>query len=958
MSPRFGLPILLGLLAACASPHPAPAPEPAAKSPPADTPPAKPNIDPAPRARPEVALQRDSAPPSREPRRVVPPEVAFSRGWMALASTGADTFRRAHPTADGRGVLIAILDTGIDPSVPGLGTTSTGERKVLDLRDFSGEGEVRLRRIAPRGDSVEVAGRRLGGFGRVAALNGAGPYYGGAIEEIPLGEAPAADLNANGVVRDTFPIVVTRASDGWVLFTDTDGDGSLANEKPVHDYLVGNETFGWAPRGRAAPLAIAANFGADSQPPTLDLFFDTGNHGTFVSGIAAGHDIYGVAGFDGVAPGAQLLGLKIANDAQGGVSTTGSMLRALDYAVRFAQRRRMPLVINMSFGVGNEKEGEARIDAIVDSVLAANPEVVMAVSAGNDGPGLSTLGFPGSAGRVLTVGGTLPSAFLPAAPRPGDQLASFSARGGELAKPDVIAPGFAYSTVPRFDTGDEVKQGTSFSAPQLSGIVALLLSALAQAKVEADARTIKQALMVTARPQGGFGFVDQGTGIPEVASAWRWLQGRHRVPEVAVRAVDHGVTAAFRARGLAARGDTLQQFDLTQRGGGPATAFTLRSDAPWIAAPRTVTVGPAAARVTLTYRASALRAPGVYTGVVSGWTADTLAGPAFRLVNTVIVPHPSGGELLPPARLEPGATRRAAFVADTARPFVVRGATQNGGQTAIVALHEPGGRPFRDGSQLQAGPDSAATFRVDGRDVVGGMYEADLVGFPTAAATAWLRVDQAPFRMSGRREGQSFTATLANLTSQPVDAELRVLLGGGERTESLEENGSEVVRIPFLAPPWARGVAVDVAMPPDQWERFTDFGVSLFDSVGRQLAKEPMNYALGRLQLPLAPGHGEMPLELRLFPGFADPAGSQRWKAAVSIRLYADSVVTLDGAAGRTARLSLPAGQARTAEFTLAPSSWTLPERFHPLGVMLAHAGGEIWTRELGLSAPPAASAR
>ena len=86
----------------------------------------------------------------------------------------------------------------------------------------------------------------------MAALNVQGPYYAGTLREIPLGDAPAADLNADGTVRDTFAIVVTRATDGWVLFADTDGDGSLANEKPVHDFLQGYQTFGWAARGHAA----------------------------------------------------------------------------------------------------------------------------------------------------------------------------------------------------------------------------------------------------------------------------------------------------------------------------------------------------------------------------------------------------------------------------------------------------------------------------------------------------------------------------------------------------------------------------------------------------------------------------------------------------------------------------------------------------------------------------------
>ena len=41
-------------------------------------------------------------------------------------------------------MLIAILDSGIDPGTLGLITTSQGTPKVLDLRDFSGEGHVPL----------------------------------------------------------------------------------------------------------------------------------------------------------------------------------------------------------------------------------------------------------------------------------------------------------------------------------------------------------------------------------------------------------------------------------------------------------------------------------------------------------------------------------------------------------------------------------------------------------------------------------------------------------------------------------------------------------------------------------------------------------------------------------------------------------------------------------------------
>ena len=45
--------------------------------------------------------------------------------------------------------------------------------------------------------------------------------------------------------------------------------------------------------------------------------------------------------------------------------------------------------------------------------------------------------------------------------------------GGEVARPDLVAPGLAYSTVPAWDVGEEVKNGTSMAAPEISGMVTL-----------------------------------------------------------------------------------------------------------------------------------------------------------------------------------------------------------------------------------------------------------------------------------------------------------------------------------------------------------------------------------------------------------------------------------------------------------------------------------------------------
>ncbi|MBA3259236.1 MAG: S8 family serine peptidase, partial [Gemmatimonadales bacterium] len=237
----------------------------------------EPNIDPVALPRSPVRVPSlDSAPaPAPEPvERIAPPERAYASGWMPLASTGADRFVRMHPTFDGRGVVIGVLDTGIDPAIPGLGTTSSGDPKLLDFRDFSGEGAVPLVNATPVGDTIVVGARRLRGFGRVRALNAEGPWYVGTFAELPLGDPPAADLNGNGAVADTLALVVTRATDGWVVLADTDGNGSLAGERAVRDFLVGREWFGWARRGRTPRIGVAANFTDAGGVPTLGLAFD------------------------------------------------------------------------------------------------------------------------------------------------------------------------------------------------------------------------------------------------------------------------------------------------------------------------------------------------------------------------------------------------------------------------------------------------------------------------------------------------------------------------------------------------------------------------------------------------------------------------------------------------------------------------------------------------------------
>lgn len=105
---------------------------------------------------------------------------------------------------------------------------------------------------------------------------------------------------------------------------------------------------------------------------------------------------------------------------------------------------------------------------VIDKVVAAG--VIPVISAGNSGPGSSTILCPGDEFNSTTVGATDSS----------DTIANFSSRGPvdlneeQYIKPDVSAPGVSViSTYP--GGGYATMSGTSMAAPHVSGTIALML---------------------------------------------------------------------------------------------------------------------------------------------------------------------------------------------------------------------------------------------------------------------------------------------------------------------------------------------------------------------------------------------------------------------------------------------------------------------------------------------------
>lgn len=196
--------------------------------------------------------------------------------------------------------------------------------------------------------------------------------------------------------------------------------------------------------------ALGYNYTYNTQAPV-----NPADHGTFVAGIigAKTNNSTGIAGITG---GNNCSGVKIIPLC---VSLLGSNyyidMSVVDDAILYAKNNGAK-VINMSFGGPNSLFPD--IDDAID--LAYNSGVSLVAAIGNDGT--ITNNYPACNPKVIAVGAIDKSYHR----------CSFSTYGPVI---DIVAPGDSiYSTMPNNTYAYD--SGTSYSAPQVSGTIALMLS--------------------------------------------------------------------------------------------------------------------------------------------------------------------------------------------------------------------------------------------------------------------------------------------------------------------------------------------------------------------------------------------------------------------------------------------------------------------------------------------------
>ncbi|MGA5020141.1 S8 family serine peptidase [Streptomyces griseoincarnatus] len=475
--------------------------------------------------------------------------------------TGAVDFVKKNPKADGRGVTIGILDSGVDLGHPALQRTTTGERKIVDwvtATDPIVDGDQTWRPM-------------------VNAVSGPAFTYGGATWKAPQGSYQvslfresyttggdaAGDANRDGDTTDVWGVLYDPAA--GTVRVDLNNNQDFSDDTPMKPYKDGFQIgyFGTDdPKTDVAerqPFVVEIRkdvpmdpYGGDwigQKADFVNIGVIEGSHGSHVAGITAANGLFG-GRMNGAAPGAKLVSSR-ACTWSGGCTNVALTEGMIDLVTK-----RGVDIVNMSIGGlpalndGNNARAEL-YNRLIDTY-----GVQLVISAGNSGPGANTIGDPALADKVISVGASVSketwAANYGSAVKTKYAMMPFSSRGPREDggfTPTLTAPGAAVNTIQTWLPGAPVAeagyslpagygmlQGTSMASPQAAGASALLLSAAKQQRIDLTPATLRTALTSTARHIKGVQAYEEGAGLIDVVDAWKAIRKGATAHEYTVKA--------------------------------------------------------------------------------------------------------------------------------------------------------------------------------------------------------------------------------------------------------------------------------------------------------------------------------------------------------------------------------------------------------------------------------------
>ncbi|MGC0331981.1 hypothetical protein RKD23_004971 [Streptomyces sp. SAI-170] len=506
------------------------------------------------------------------PGRNTPAENPYNPSF----ETGAVDFVEDHPKADGRGVTIGILDSGVDLGHPALQKTTTGERKIVDWvtsTDPVGDGDLTWRRMTTSvaGPSFSITTAALGTESFKAPE---GAYrFNYFSESATTGGDMAGDLNRDGDKTDVWGVLYDAAA--GTVRVDLDDDLDFTDETAMKPYKDGFQVSYFGTDDPATPIAERIPFvveirkdvvynASGAKADYVNIGVIESEHGTHVAGITSANGLFG-GKMNGAAPGAKIVSSR-ACTWSGGCTNVALTEGMIDLVTQ-----RGVDIVNMSIGGLPALNDGNNARAELYTRLIDTYGVQLVISAGNSGPGANTIGDPGLADKVISVGASVSketwAANYGSAVETEYAMLPFSSRGPREDggfTPTLVAPGASINTTQTWLPGGPVPeagyelppgysmlQGTSMASPQAAGASALLLSAAKRKGIELTPATLRTALTSTADHIPGVQAYAEGAGLINIGDAWDAILDDADAHEYSVKApVDTAIDQFLKTPGF------------------------------------------------------------------------------------------------------------------------------------------------------------------------------------------------------------------------------------------------------------------------------------------------------------------------------------------------------------------------------------------------------------------------